>query len=74
MTIDFDEAYVSSEVEHAKQAAKMVLIDVLIDRERWKTILEDEEDLICNEDVEEMLRAIDLLRGDLIAWAKENTA
>ena len=74
MPIDFDEEYVQSELEHAKQAAKMVLIDVLIDRERWKTILEDEEDLICNEDVEEMLRAIDLLRGDLIAWAKENTA
>jgi hypothetical protein len=58
-TIDYDEAYVSSEIEHAKRVAKQIIVKFL------------EADYVYDKkDSTNVLGAMKFLDEELIAWAK----
>jgi len=75
MTIEYDEAYVQSEVEHAKQLAKARVVNYLLEyASKRDTILGSKQ---LPEDVREKahitIMAIDLLSDDLLAWAQDTS-
>jgi hypothetical protein len=67
MTTQYDEAYIQSEVDHAKREAKTMIVDHLLQ------FADDHRPYIDQEGCLEgpSVLAIDLVRDELVAWAKE---
>jgi hypothetical protein len=70
MTTNYDEAYIQSEVEHAKRKARQMIVDHLFGWADDHREYHLEGDAIHHESERPLALAIDLVRDDLLVWAR----